>query len=174
MGCRRLVRGGSASSQDTRSCARPLTVVSAVVLVLCVLVLASGCDATSRTVSNGAGGSASPSSIPRPGGTYNYPLDYDISTLLPFRAWELDTSAAVAHEIYEGLVAYETQAGGSVVTVPCLAQSWSANADATVWTFRLRRGVRFQAPVDREVTAADVVADYRFAADPRNKAAAKR
>ena len=92
--------------------------------------------------------------------------------MLPFRAWELDVSAAVAHEIYEGLVAYETRADGNVVTVPCLAQSWSANADATVWTFRLRRGVRFQAPVDREVTAADVVADYRFAADPSAKAAA--
>ena len=52
--------------------------------------------------------------------------------------------------------------------MPCLAESWSANADATVWTFRLRRGVRFQEPVGREVTAADVVADVRFGADPAN------
>ena len=170
MGCRRLVRGGSASSQDTRCCTRPLTTVSAVVLVLCVLALASGCSGAAESVSSGAGASASPSATPRPGGTYNYPMDYDVSTLLPFRAFELDTSEMVAHEIYEGLVAYETRADGSVVTVPCLAQSWSANADATAWTLRLRRGVRFQAPVDREVTAADVVADYRFAADPRNKA----
>ncbi len=71
----------------------------------------------------------------------------------------------VAHEIYEGLVACETRADGSVVTIPYLAQSRSANADATVWTFRLRLGVRFQAPADRKVTAADVVALCRFAAD---------
>jgi ABC-type transport system substrate-binding protein len=38
-----------------------------------------------------------------------------------------------------------------------------------VWTFRLRRGVTFQAPVSREVTAADVVADVRFIVDPVNE-----
>ena len=101
---------------------------------------------------------------PRSGGTYNYPLQYDVTSLLR----SAPTSQEVAHQIYEALVTYDTLADGRVVTVPCLAQSWSANADATVWTVRLRRGVRFQAPVDREVTAADVVADYRFAADPRN------
>ena len=37
---------------------------------------------------------------------------------------------------------------------------------ARVWTFKLRRGVMFQAPVSREVTAADVVADLRYLADP--------
>ena len=54
-------------------------------------------------------------------------------------------------------------------TVPCLAESWSGNSDATVWTFKLRRGVMFQAPVSREVTAADVVADLRYLADPARK-----
>jgi oligopeptide transport system substrate-binding protein len=171
MGCRRLVRGGSALVRISRGPKGHGAWAWTVVVVLLALVAAAGCSGT-ETASSAAGVSASPSSTPRSGGTYNYPLDYDVSSLLPFRAWELDVSAVVAHEIYEGLVAYESKADGTVVTVPCLAQSWSASADATVWTLRLRRGVRFQAPVDREVTAADVVADYRFAADPRNAAAA--
>jgi len=138
--------------------------VALVSSVLLTLVLTVGCRVAEGTVSSGAT-STTPLSTPRPGGTYNYPLRYDVSSVLPFRAWELDVSAMVAHEIYQRLAAYETRADGSVVTVPCLAQSWSANADATVSTFRLRRGVRFQAPVDREVKAADVVTDHRFAAD---------
>jgi peptide/nickel transport system substrate-binding protein len=40
--------------------------------------------------------------------------------------------------------------------VPWLATSWRPNADATVWTFQLRRGVRFHN--GREMTSADVVA----------------
>ena len=72
------------------------------------------------------------------------------------------------HQIYEGLVRCEEQPDGTLKTVPCLAASWNANADATVWTFKLRRGVMFQAPVSREVTAADVVADLRYMADPAN------
>ncbi len=73
---------------------------------------------------------------------------------------------AVLRQLYEGLVRWEEQPDGTLKTVPCLAESWSANADCTVWTFRLRRGVMFQAPVSREVTAADVVADLRYLADP--------
>ncbi len=140
-------------------------------LAAAALLLAAACGDAAETAPRGAGVSASPTATPRSGGTYNHPLDYDVGSLLPFRAWELDSSTVVAHEIYEGLTAYETQSDGSVATVPCLAQSWSANADASVWTFRLRRGVLFQAPVDREVTAHDVVAGFRFAADPRNEAA---
>lgn len=43
--------------------------------------------------------------------------------------------------------------------VPWLAQSWRPNADATVWTFQLRRGVRFHN--GKEMTSADVVATLR-------------
>ncbi|HWQ24263.1 MAG TPA: ABC transporter substrate-binding protein [Gaiellaceae bacterium] len=40
--------------------------------------------------------------------------------------------------------------------VPWLAESWKPNADATVWTFQLRRGVRFHN--GQEMTSRDVVA----------------
>jgi len=111
--------------------------------------------------------SSSPSSAPHPGGTYNFPMQVAAGSLAPFSIVDND-SRQVAHQIFEGLVGYRVLDDGTVTTVPCLAQSWSANDDATVWTFRLRRGVRFQAPVGREVTAADVVADVRYLADPAN------
>jgi peptide/nickel transport system substrate-binding protein len=42
---------------------------------------------------------------------------------------------------------------------PWLATSWKPNADLTVWTFQLRRGVRFHN--GRTMTADDVVASFR-------------
>ena len=42
---------------------------------------------------------------------------------------------------------------------PWLAASWRTNADATVWTFQLRRGVRFHN--GKEMTSADVVASLK-------------
>jgi len=73
---------------------------------------------------------------------------------------------AVNHQIFEGLVKYELQPDGSMKTVPSIAESWSSNGDATVWTFKLKRGVTFSAPVDREVTADDFVKSLNYVTDP--------
>ena len=43
--------------------------------------------------------------------------------------------------------------------VPWLATSWKPNADATVWTFQLRKGVKFHN--GKTMTAKDVVASMR-------------
>jgi ABC-type transport system substrate-binding protein len=120
------------------------------------------------TTSSGADNASSPT--PKQGGTYNYPLSQDPGAFDPSTLSALNEDSAVVHQLYEGLVRYEEQPDGTLKTAPCLAESWRENGDATVWTFRLRRGVMFQAPVSREVTAADVVADLRYIADPANKA----
>ncbi|ARP68188.1 peptide ABC transporter substrate-binding protein (plasmid) [Mesorhizobium sp. WSM1497] len=47
---------------------------------------------------------------------------------------------------------------------PLLAESWSTNKDGTVWTFTLRKGVKFHD--GRPLTAEDVVATFDRLADP--------
>ena len=53
------------------------------------------------------------------------------------------------------------------VLEPRVAESWKANADSTVWTFKIRKGIKFHngAPL----TADDVVATFERLADPANK-----
>jgi ABC-type transport system substrate-binding protein len=142
-----------------------IVLLAPVVASLALLVLTTGCGGPDGGSPPSASTLAAAAS-PHPGGVYDFPLRQDVTSLGPYT---YDDSIAVTRQIYEGLVEYRRQADGSYSTVPSLAESWSANADATVWTFRLRRGVRFQAPWSREVTARDVVADFRYGADPAHK-----
>jgi peptide/nickel transport system substrate-binding protein len=50
--------------------------------------------------------------------------------------------------------------------VPRLAESWKPNEDGTVWTFAIRKGVKFHN--GKTLTAADVVATIDRLADPAN------
>ena len=54
--------------------------------------------------------------------------------------------------------------GKDLTAVPVLAESWSPNKDGTVWTFKLRQGVKFHN--GKAMTAADVVATFDRLADP--------
>lgn len=56
--------------------------------------------------------------------------------------------------------------GPDLVLKPCLATSWKANQDSTVWTFALRKGVKFHS--GKEMKAEDVVASIDRLADPSN------
>src|SRR5262245_36614303 len=49
---------------------------------------------------------------------------------------------------------------------PVLAESWKPNQDGTVWTFKIRQGVKFQN--GKEMKADDVVASIDRLADPKN------
>jgi peptide/nickel transport system substrate-binding protein len=61
-------------------------------------------------------------------------------------------SAKVCNNIFDGLVAFGP---GSCEIQPCLAESWSKSDDGLVWTFRLRKGVKFHdgTPFDAEAVA---------------------
>ncbi len=111
-----------------------------------------------------------PSPTPVPGGTYVIPLESDPVSIEPLNVYE-DQSIVVNHQVFQGLVRYETGSDGTVRGVPALAESWSVNADATVWTFKLKKGVMFQPPVGREVTAHDFVDDWNYLTDPVNESA---
>ena len=51
---------------------------------------------------------------------------------------------------------------------PVLATSWSANTDGSVWTFKIRQGVKFN-DGKTTMTADDVVATFNRLADPKLK-----
>ena len=54
--------------------------------------------------------------------------------------------------------------GKDLSAVPVLAESWSPNKDGTVWTFKLRQGVKFHN--GKPMTADDVVATFDRLSDP--------
>lgn len=56
--------------------------------------------------------------------------------------------------------------GSDLTAQPVLAESWSPNKDGTVWTFKLRKGVKFHN--GKTMTADDVVATFDRLADPNN------
>ena len=56
--------------------------------------------------------------------------------------------------------------GKDLTAIPVLAESWSSNKDATVWTFKLRQGVKFHN--GKTMTADDVVATFDRLANPDN------
>lgn len=56
--------------------------------------------------------------------------------------------------------------GSDLLLQPCLATSWKPNQDGSVWTFTLRKGVKFHS--GSEMKADDVVATIDRLADPKN------
>jgi peptide/nickel transport system substrate-binding protein len=56
--------------------------------------------------------------------------------------------------------------GRDLLLRPVLAESWKPNQDGSVWTFKIRRGVKFHD--GKTLSAADVVATIDRLADPKN------
>lgn len=69
---------------------------------------------------------------------------------------------AMLNQVGQSLVFYDNEN----LPHPWLATSWRPNADATVWTFKLRQGVKFNDGTP--MTADDVVYSYRSQCDPEN------
>lgn len=61
---------------------------------------------------------------------------------------------------------YLAWSGSDLKLQPRLAESWSPNADGSVWTFKIRRGVTFDDGT--AMTAEDVAATVNLHADPAN------
>lgn len=91
----------------------------------------------------------------------------EVKTLDPFLL--LDTTAQkVTANTQDSLV--ENDRFGRYV--PSLAQSWNHNSDFSVWTFKLRKGLKWVDSQGKEtqyeITADDFVEGMRFIADPKN------
>ncbi len=140
-----------------------------------ILVLALGLAACGTATGNGGGSSPSSSSDqPKQGGTLTLAYLTEPSSLDPAVAWNV-IDWQIEHDIYQGFLRYASQPGqAGTELVPCLATEVpsSANggisADGKTYTFHLRKGVMFQPPVSREVTAADFKYSFeRMMLEPR-------
>ena len=72
-----------------------------------------------------------------------------------------DTGSLVTGNIAGEMLNRTTSTG---TLVPELATGWKSNEAATVWTYQLRKSVKFQ--TGQEMTADDVVATYKRLTDP--------
>jgi oligopeptide transport system substrate-binding protein len=141
---------------------RSLLVVAAVLIVAGLVLGACGS-------SSSGGGSASPTAASSPvaGGTYNYPLQANPVSIEPVNAQESE-GMQVAHQVFEGLAKYVLNDKGEMVAEPCVAESWDTT-DSQTWTFHLKQGVMYSAPVSREVKAQDFVDAWTYVTDPKNQ-----
>jgi ABC-type transport system substrate-binding protein len=81
----------------------------------------------------------------------------------------------IEHDIYQGFLQYAHESGqAGTELIPCLAtevpntENGGISADGKTYTFHLRKGVMFQPPVSREVTAADFKYSFeRMMTEPR-------
>lgn len=83
--------------------------------------------------------------------TLRLPVHTPILTLDPAEVYNA-FDAHMMRQIYDRLVQYDPAAGR---VFPALAHAWECNADATVWQFHLRKGVRFHH--GRELSTDDVI-----------------
>lgn len=125
--------------------------MSRLVTAVLAVALAAGMLATAA---------GAPAVTPKRGGTLNATFSSDPAHFDPHRG---TTAQNFVPLVYNGLVRFKTGTQVRVdefVIEPDLAERWEISRDGLVYTFRLRRGVRFhdKPPVNgREMDSADVV-----------------
>ena len=138
-------------------------------LVVAVVLIVAGLALGACGSSSSGGGSASPTAASSPvaGGTYNYPLTANPVSIEPVNAQESE-GMQVTHQVFEGLAKYVMNDKGEMVAEPSIAESWDTT-DSQTWTFHLKQGVMYSAPVSREVKAQDFVDAWNYVTDPANQ-----
>jgi len=109
----------------------------------------------------GLGGLPAPARAQAKGGTIRLGMQVPAAAIEPVKLGD-SGGITVLSQTAETLVL----SGQDLVARPALAESWAPNADGSVWTFKIRKGVKFHD--GREMTAKDVVASINRIADPAN------
>ncbi len=107
----------------------------AIYLFLAIALLAS-CGGTK----NSTGDSKKANGGVYYGGVFRMNEAEDFRNLFPLNVTEV-TSVHIASQVYEGPVKLSQT---DLTILPSLAEKWEKNADATQWTFHIRKGVKFQ------------------------------
>jgi peptide/nickel transport system substrate-binding protein len=123
------------------------------------LLAACGGSDSSSTSSPAASGSAAPK--PVMGGTLTGVIPPSITDMDPVTIYD-QGGIVLIQQVCEYLIALDNSNGLKA----SLAESWEGNADASVWTFKLRQGVKFNDGSPME--AADVVASLERVVDPKS------
>ncbi len=113
------------------------------------------------------GNTARAQSAPRRGGILRMSVDQAVAKLNPL-ATRVNPEYLVAELLYSGL----TRLGVDMTPVPDLAESWSASADLSQWTFKLRGGIVFHDGTP--CNSADVVASFEAMLDPKTASPARQ
>jgi ABC-type transport system substrate-binding protein len=129
--------------------------------LLAALVLGlAACGGSSSNKTASAGGSDA-NAAPVQGGTLNVTYEGEPTELDPAIAWEV-TSWSIERLTYQGLLTYVPKPGAAgsqlapeLATEVPSATNGGISADGKVYTFHIRKGVKFAPPVDREVVAKD-------------------
>ena len=137
----------------------------ALALGLALLALAAG-GLVSCGGGRSGGAAGDGDAAPQPGGTLVCPLPGEPVSIEPLNAQDA-SGLQVAHQVFQGLTRWTLDDDGVLVTEPDIAADWEST-DAQTWVFHLKRGVTFQAPVSRPVTAQDFVASWTRVTDPEN------
>lgn len=102
-----------------------------------------------------------------PGGTLRVSVNITPQVLNPMLV-RTNPEYMIAEMLYSGL----TTLGLDMTAQPDLATAWSANDDATEWTFTIRENAKFSN--GDAVTTADVVASFEKLLDPETAAPGRR
>jgi oligopeptide transport system substrate-binding protein len=150
------------------------TAAAVVVVLAALLALSLGLAACGGDTGGGTSSPTSSSDSPKQGGTLTLSYLTEPSSLDPAIAWNV-IDWQIEHDIYQGLLQYAHESGeAGTELIPCLAtdvpstDNGGISADGKVYTFHLRTGVKFQPPVNREVTADDFKYSFeRMMSSPR-------
>jgi len=117
-----------------------------------VLIAVAACGGDDETATTGEGGE------PVEGGIFNYFI-IEPAFIDPYNGQESE-GVQVIQCVFDSLVAFDPLTSAPL---PAAADSWEANADASVWTFSLNEDAKFHN--GRKVTAADF--KYAFEAEDK-------
>ncbi len=152
----------------TRRTSGRLSLVLAALLVAAIAVaLVAGCGSST----NGGSSTGGTGTGPKMGGTLNVSFQGEPTGLDPAVAWEVE-SWSIEHCIFNQLLTYKAAAGPAIVVpdiateVPSTANGGITNGGKT-YIFHIRPGVKFQAPVSRDVTATDVKWSFERMMNPK-------
>jgi ABC-type oligopeptide transport system substrate-binding subunit len=111
-------------------------------VLTCLAMVAVACGKSSTSNNNATGQTSGESGKPVSGGNL---IDYqnfaagDVPHIDPALAEEIQGSQ-IGLLLFDGLADYDYKTGD---LKPAVAESWQSNSDATVWTFKLRKDVKW-------------------------------